>query len=247
MDELRLFRRQQVAFSLAKRVTESYLVDAEARPKPWLFPQVLALVDRWMSEHVVLKDNAFMQMLMITAYSHAAAEKIYAAIGRGAAGEQRLLPMVRLNDPVGSTAEVDFQTTRTVYETEKSHINYLVEDSGWESKVGFVLDHMPEVESWMKNTGILRIPYTHEGTQGHYIPDFVVRIHDGHDDPLNLLIEVTGERRKDKVAKVDGARTFWVPAVNNQGQFGRWDFLEVTDPEDAGNLIRSSILTRIPA
>ena len=61
------------------------------------------------------------------------------------------------------------------------------------------------------------------------------------------MIEVTGERRKDKVAKVDAARTFWVPAVNNQGQFGRWDFLEVTDPEDAANLIRSSILTRIPA
>ena len=163
MDELRLFRRQQVAFSLAKRVTESYLVDAESRPKPWLFPQVLALVDRWMSEHVVLKDNAFLQMLMITAYSHAAAEKIYAAIGRGAAGEQRLLPMLRPYDPIGSTGEVDFQTTRTVYETFKSHINYLVEDSGWESKVGFVLDHMAEVESWMKNTGILRIPYTHEG------------------------------------------------------------------------------------
>ena len=200
-----------------------------------------------MSEHVVLKDNAFLQMLMITAYSHAAAEKIYAAIGRAAAGEQRLLPMLRPYDPIGSTGEVDFQTTRTVYETVRSHVNYLVEDSGWESKVGYVLDHLDSVESWMKNTGILRIPYTHEGTQGHYIPDFVARIRDGHDDLLNLVIEVTGERRKDKVAKVDAARTFWIPAVNNQGQYGRWDFLEVTDPEDAANLIRSSILTRISA
>jgi len=60
----------------------------------------------------------------------------------------------------------------------------------------------------------------------------------GPDDLLNLLVEVTGEKKKDKAAKVAAARTLWVPAVNNHGGFGRWAFVEVADPWDAENLIR---------
>lgn len=40
-------------------------------------------------------------------------------------------------------------------------------------------------------------------------------------------------------AKVATARTLWVPAVNNHGGFGRWDFIEVSDPWDAANAIRN--------
>jgi len=56
---------------------------------------------------------------------------------------------------------------------------------------------------------------------------------------LNLIIEVTGEKKKDKAAKVSTARNLWVPAVNNHGGFGRWAFLEISDPWDAQNTIRS--------
>ena len=38
---------------------------------------------------------------------------------------------------------------------------------------------------------------------------------------------------------METARDLWVPAVNNHGRFGRWAFLEITDPWDAGNLIRA--------
>jgi hypothetical protein len=41
---------------------------------------------------------------------------------------------------------------------------------------------------------------------------------------------VTGEKRKDKEAKVSSARRLWVPAVNNYGRFGRWAFIEINDP-----------------
>lgn len=63
---------------------------------------------------------------------------------------------------------------------------------------------------------------------------------DGHgrDDPLNLIVEVTGEKKKDKAAKAATARTLWVPAVNNHGGFGRWDFAEIDDPWDAMRPIR---------
>ena len=56
---------------------------------------------------------------------------------------------------------------------------------------------------------------------------------------LNLIVEVSGEKRKDKMAKVETAKTLWVPSVNNFGGFGKWGFVEISDPWDAKNLIRS--------
>jgi type III restriction enzyme len=37
-----------------------------------------------------------------------------------------------------------------------------------------------------------------------------------------VIIEVTGEARRDKMAKVETARKLWIPAVNNHGGLGRW-------------------------
>jgi type III restriction enzyme len=55
---------------------------------------------------------------------------------------------------------------------------------------------------------------------------------------LNVIVEVTGEKKKDKAAKVATARALWVPAINNHSGFGRWAFFEIADPWDAQNLIR---------
>jgi len=49
-----------------------------------------------------------------------------------------------------------------------------------------------------------------------------------------------GARDEDKEAKTATARTLWVPAVINHGGFGRWAFVEVTDPyDDVVKLIRT--------
>ena len=103
-----------------------------------------------------------------------------------------------------------------------------------------VLEEMDEVECYVKNHNLgFTIPYTINGQERQYIPDFIARIkQEGNDEPLNLIVEVSGAQRKDKEAKVATARTMWVPAVNNHGGFGRWAFLEITDPWDADNVIR---------
>ena len=58
---------------------------------------------------------------------------------------------------------------------------------------------------------------------------------------LNLIVEVTGEHKKDKVAKVSTANTLWLPAINNHGGFGKWAFIEITDPWNAKHEIRESL------
>jgi type III restriction enzyme len=75
------------------------------------------------------------------------------------------------------------------------------------------------------------------GEEYSYLPDFVARL-STPGGPLNLILEVTGQRRAEKAVKVATARTLWVPAVNNQGGFGRWAFLEIRDPWNAQTAIR---------
>jgi type III restriction enzyme len=248
LDDLKLRRPQEVAFRIAKRVLDTYFRAGDGAEQPWLFPQILAITERWLAECVVLKDHAFPQMLLIAEWEHDAADRIHRAIVRGTAGEQRIMPILRPYDPIGSTRFVDFTTTKAVYETERSHLNYLVLDSGWEAKLGQVLDDMDEVTAYAKNQGLnFKVPYTFEGEAANYVPDLIVRIDDSAvaavdgapaSDPLNLIIEVTGEHRREKAAKVATAQAYWIPAVNNHGGLGRWSFLEVSDPWDAAHLIR---------
>jgi type III restriction enzyme len=122
---------------------------------------------------------------------------------------------------------------------DKCHVSHVVADTGsWEQKLAQTLEDMPEVVSYVKNQNLgFFIPYQVNGQQRSYIPDFIVRINDGHapqtdgtPDLLNLILEVTGEQDKDKEAKVSTAQALWVPAVNNAGTFGRWAFVEVRDP-----------------
>ncbi len=237
-------RLQRVDFELGKLVLELYLKDKEGNLKPWLFPQLVGIVRRWREECFTCKDNAFPQMLLMTAFAHTAAGKIYQAIVSSTAGEKTLLPILRPYDTLGSTCYVDFDTARDVYRTraDKSHVSHVVLDSGWEAKLAETLEEMDEVLHYVKNFQLgFTIPYTFEGEEHQYNPDYIIQIEDGHgkDDLLNLVLEVSGEAKKEKAAKVAAARNLWVPAVNNHGGFGRWAFIEIVDPWDAKNTIRA--------
>jgi type III restriction enzyme len=101
-----------------------------------------------------------------------------------------------------------------------------------------VLEELDEVVCYVKNQGLnFTIPYTLNGEPRQYVPDFIARVK----PDLNLIVEVSGEAKKDKAAKTATARTLWAPAVNNHGGFGRWAFVEVTDPWDAKGVIRAAV------
>lgn len=92
-----------------------------------------------------------------------------------------------------------------------------------------VEDH-DRVHAYVKNQNLgLEVPYLMAGTPRRYLPDFIVQIDDGHDDPLNLIVEIKGYRGEDAKEKANTMRAYWVPGVNNLGKFGRWAFAEFTD------------------
>ena len=241
LEDLKKARDQQVAFVLARRTLERFFRDDEGSPKVWLFPALLNISQKWMRECLQLKDDVFPGYLLFAELSHAAAEKIYTAVVQGTDGQKTLKPVLQPFDTLGSTQYVDFDTRRATYRThpDKCHLNYVALDSDWEAKLAQSLEEMEEVVCYVKNQNLgFTVPYAHEGTERAYQPDYIVRIRHGSLDHLNLILEVTGEKRKEKAAKVDAAKSLWIPAVNNHGAFGQWGFLEITDPWNAKNAVR---------
>lgn len=244
LDIIKQAREQQVAFVLARRTLERFFRDDEGSPKVWLFPSLLDISRQWMKECVQLKDDVTLGYLLLSEFSHSAAEKIYSAVVQGTNGQKTLKPVLRPFDILGSSRHVTFDTRRDTYRTreDKCHLNYVALDSDWEAKLAQSLEDMDEVVCYIKNQKLgFNVPYAHEGAERAYLPDYIVRVKDNGSDLLNLILEVTGEKRREKVAKVDAARTLWVPAINNHGGFGRWAFLEITDPWNAKNAIREFI------
>jgi type III restriction enzyme len=251
LDRFEAMRTQQVAFVLAKRLLDRYFraPDDHGHPgaeRPWLFPRLVEITKRWIAECVTLKDDAFIGLLAMAQRGDDAVEKLYMSVVRHQGGERRLVPLLRPYEPVGSTRYVDFDTTKDVYTThpERCHVSHVACDSGWEAHLASKLEHLPAVRSYVKNQGLgFTIPYTIDGQQRSYVPDFVARVDDGQgdDDLLNLLVEVSGAGRRDKEHKVNATRELWVPAVNNHGGFGRWRFIEVTDPWEATGMIEAVI------
>jgi len=166
-------------------------------------------------------------------------------------GDKSLKPILKPYDTIGSTRHVDFDTTRSVYSTrpDQCHISHVVADTeSWEQKMASALEEMDEVICYAKNQNLgFAIPYTINGEERNYYPDFIARLKSPSQAPspfspagegrgeggINLIIEVTGENKNDKAAKVSTARTLWMPAINNHGGFGRWSFVEIHDPWNA--------------
>jgi hypothetical protein len=53
-----------------------------------------------------------------------------------------------------------------------------------------------------------------------------------------------GREEKEKAAKVATAKHLWTPAVNNSGDWGRWEFYEATDPWNLATELRDLLRNR---
>ena len=93
-----------------------------------------------------------------------------------------------------------------------------------------MLESHPRVLAYAKNQGMqFEVPYRDGAIPRRYVPDFLVRLDDGRDDPLTLILETKGYRGGDAQLKAETMRTLWVPGFNNSGGFGRWAFEEFRD------------------
>jgi type III restriction enzyme len=164
-----------------------------------------------------------------------ACERITAGITRAQIGECPVKAVLDPYNPVGSTAHVNFNTSKELrYQTDsqRCHINWIILDSDWEGELCRVVESHPQVRAYVKNHNLgLEVPYRYGSETRTYLPDFIVLIDDGHgdDDLLHLVVEIKGYRGEDAKIKKGTMDTYWIPGVNNRGRYGRWAFAEFTD------------------
>ena len=109
-------------------------------------------------------------------------------------------------------------------------MNWVVCDGDWEAEFCRVVEAHPKVLSYVKNQGLgFEVPYLMGSVPRKYLPDFILHIDDGQEEPLNLIVEIKGYRGEDAKEKANTMRAYWIPGVNNLNRFGRWDFAELRD------------------
>ena len=225
-------RPSSIAYDLAKHLLYKYFRDADGEPKLHLFWQVKRIARQWIDRgYLDCKGDTGMWMLEYLDIANQASERIYNAIVNSIGDKRKVKAVLDPYNPNSSTTQVGFSTTKDLQATapNKCHINYVVLDSDWEAEFARVAEQHPRVICYVKNQGLgLEIPYKDGSTARIYVPDFIVRLDDGHgtEDPLHLVVEVKGYRRENVKLKSETIRTQWVPGVNNLGLFGRWAFEE---------------------
>ncbi len=228
-------RTSTLLFHLTQRLLYTKFRDPGEEPQLYLFGQLKRIARQWLDGYLDCTGDTYPAQLMYQELADTACERIFTAITREGIDRRPVKAVLDPYNPVGSTAHVNFNTTkasRWQADPSRCHINWIVLDSSWEEQFCRVAESHPHVKAYVKNHNLgLEVPYRRGSEMRTYIPDFIVLVDDGRgdDDLLNLIVEIKGERREDAKAKKTTMDTYWVPGVNNHGDYGRWAFAEFTD------------------
>ena len=101
-------------------------------------------------------------------------------------------------------------------------------DSDWEAEFCRIVEAHPRLWRNQEPQPGSRGPLPARVRARRYLPDFIVRVDDGHglNDLLNLVVEVKGYRREDVKMKKLTIKSYWIPGVNQLKTYGRWAFAE---------------------
>jgi len=235
LEHLGDMRSSSLLFHLTQRLLYTKWRDPGDEPMLHLFGQLKRITKQWLDSCLVCKGETYPALLMYQELADTACNRITAAITRKFLGERPIKALLDPFNPIGSTAYVRFNTSRTDrWETSAKHchINWVILDSDWEGEFCRMAESHPKVIAYVKNHNLgLEVPYRYGSEMRKYFPDFITLVDDGHgpDDPLHLVVEIKGYRREDAKEKKSTMDTYWVPGINHLGTYGRWAFAEFTE------------------
>ncbi len=249
-DVLSKYRPSEISFNLAKHLLYRRFRDDDGFPRQHLFGQIQRICRRWLDEGwLQLRGGVQLGAVLYLGIADTVAEIIANAIIRSSGDDRQPRAVLDSYEPQGSTASVNFQTTKAVWKTDarKSHISHVTLDSEWEGELARVLEAHPRVIAYAKNQGMqFEVPYRIGRSVRRYIPDFLVRLDLGGGEVVTLVLETKGFRGLDAQLKADTMHTLWVPGVNVLGTHGRWTFAEFREvfaiQEEFGRLADSLMI-----
>jgi type III restriction enzyme len=236
-------RTQELEFELARALCRDIVAAGHCDvPVHVLFPQLARIVQQYVRTKVKVHKPAHLHDLFLAPYFGWLIERLTDAIRPDTTqGEAPEIPRYESNREPGSTADVDFWTSKEVREVLNSHVNYVVADTKrWEQSAAYRIDTHPSVESFVKNAGLaFAIPYLHNGQRHDYVPDFLIRLKASH--PRYLILETKGFDELEQVKRAAAER--WVAAVNAEGSFGEWRYVVVKHPSETTAAIDEAATT----
>jgi type III restriction enzyme len=226
-------RQSTMLFHLTKHLLYSKYRDPGEEPKLHLFGQLKRIVRQWLDGgYLRCTGGTYPAQLIYQEIADMACDRIKTAITEAIVGDRPIKAILDAYNPTGSTAYVNFNTSKALLwqtDSRRCQLNWVVCDSDWEAEFCRVAEAHPRVRAYVKNHNLgLEVPYLYGSTSRKYVPDFIVQVEDGHSDPLNLIVEIKGYRGEDAKEKANTMRAYWVPGVNNLGRSGRWEFAEFT-------------------
>lgn len=227
-------RDQEVIFWLTKELIKFHFSDEEGSPNFQKFNKLKTIVTEWYNSKVILlniNDQRFKRLLFFED-----PKKVVDHISRGINPHintsEHIRPVFNYYNKFNSTKYVNGNTTKEVFATKKSHVNFVVMDSDWEGIAAKTLEELPQVISYVKNQFLgFAIPYVKDGKDKNYFTDFIVRCKGKDGSFKNLMIEISGFS-KDKAEKKWFVENRWIPAVNalkDKFEYPEWHFIEIAN------------------
>jgi type III restriction enzyme len=226
-------RPSEISYHLAKHLLFNQFRDPGGAPKLHLFGDLKRVAKRWLDEgYLKCIGGTVPAQITYLELADRACELMWLACQTQTPDEKTVKAILDPYTPSGSSRFVNFSTSKPLYTTSpaRCHVNHVVLDSDWEAEFARAAEAHPQVVAYVKNQGMqFEVPYRNGTQQRRYWPDYIVRINDGHPEPLNLIVEIKGYRNIDAQLKAETMRKLWVPGVNNLGTHGRWAFAEFLD------------------
>ena len=238
LHEYRANRRvQELVFDLAKGMTKHYVAQPQCQaPAHVLFPQLVQIIERYLKKHVVVHPPADIKDVGLSPYYGWLVEILTENIHPDTSGgETPEIPLYESSRGPGSTADVDFWTSREPREVIHSHLNYVVPDTAkWEQAAAYYIDRHPAVDAFVKNASLgFAVPYLYNGQMHDYIPDFLIRLKT--EPAMNLILETKGYDPLGDVKRAAAER--WAAAVSVEGSYGQWRYVLAKKTTEVSDLI----------
>ena len=237
-------RDSQVIYYFAHLMIREYYTSREHGQQFQKFPNIKNIVETWYNEQleIIGGDGSPEQKRLVMLWNYKAVlDNIMEGVHKANADHEEISAVLNYYNPEGSTIHVYRPTNKSVWPTQKSHVNYVIaEDNSWQQIAAKTLDKMDCVECWVKNTYLgFRIPYTVGDENKEYQPTFIVKV-----KGINLIVECEdfdSDKSGNKEAKRHYLKDYWIPAANNLKAYGTWDLLEVRDIDQLEKLINEKI------
>lgn len=242
-------RDEAVVYEIVRSLIKAKYIDPDGNRQFEKFAQLRRIVERWYNEQIeVVGGNGSPNLRRLVKFwpQDSIVASIYKGIHQANKQGSRITGILDYYNPAGSSAYVHGATTKTVYPTRKSHVNYVVADTAsWEQIAAKTLEEMPQVARYVKNHFLdFRIPYMADTEERSYLPDFIAVCTTPRGEEVNLVIEISGFSN-DKLGHKDEKRyyteNYWLPAANRLGDYGRWAFVEVSDIDNIRAILTEKI------